>query len=140
MARLAGKVALVTGAGQGIGRGIARTFAREGAAVLIAEVEADRGARVAQEIETDGGRARAVHCDVADLDSVEACVETQRDTYGRLDVLVNNAVSGAEARPLLEWTASDLRVSFESGLVGTCLLYTSPSPRDKRQSRMPSSA
>ena len=48
MARLAGKVALVTGAGQGIGRGIARTFAREGAAVLIAEVEADRGARVAQ--------------------------------------------------------------------------------------------
>ena len=119
MARLAGKVALVTGAGQGIGRGIARTFAREGAAVLIAEVEADRGARVAQEIETDGGRARAVHCDVADLDSVEACVETLRDTYGRLDVLVNNAVSGAEARPLLEWTASDLRVSFESGLVGT---------------------
>ena len=119
MARLAGKVALVTGAGQGIGRGIARTFAREGAAVLIAEVEADRGARLAREIETEGGRARAVQCDVADLGSVEACVETLRDTYGRLDVLVNNAVSGVEARPLLEWTASDLRVSFESGLVGT---------------------
>ena len=74
MARLEGKVALVTGAGQGVGRGIARTFAREGAAVLVAEVNAERGARGAREIEREGGRATAVVCDVADLDSVEACV------------------------------------------------------------------
>ena len=88
---LTDKVAIVTGASRGIGRSIARGFAEAGAAVVCAARTLDACEAVAAEIRDAGGRARAVRFDVADREAHAMLLDTARDTYGRLDVLVNNA-------------------------------------------------
>ena len=85
------QVAIVTGGGQGIGRAIAHAFAREGAAVVVADIDAGHGATVAAEITAAGGVARFVATDVADRAAVDALVQTTVAAFGRLDILVNNA-------------------------------------------------
>jgi len=89
--RLEDKVALITGAGSGIGREAALLFAREGASVVVADVADDAGRKTAAEIEEAGGRAHFVHADVSRGDDVRAMVEEAEKTYGRLNVLFNNA-------------------------------------------------
>lgn len=91
MARLAGKVALITGAGTGIGRATARAMAAEGAKVVIAEINAAAGEQTAQIIAQAGGTAIAVPTDVSDEDSVRAAIETATRYYGALHILHNNA-------------------------------------------------
>jgi NAD(P)-dependent dehydrogenase (short-subunit alcohol dehydrogenase family) len=88
---LAGRVALITGAGSGIGEATARRFAAEGALVVVNDVEAERARSVAAAIEKDGGRARAIAADVTRRDDVERMVSGAADELGRLDVLINNA-------------------------------------------------
>lgn len=94
--RLEGKVAIVTGAGQGIGEAIARAFAREGARVVIAEINAQTGSRLAAEL-TD---ALFIQTDVTDAASVEAMIAQTVERYGQLDALVNNAGVNAFYDPL----------------------------------------
>ena len=92
---LAGKTALITGAGRGIGRAIARAFAAEGAAVvLVARSRADL-ASVAAEVREAGGRALAVPTDVTQDAAVEALVENVTGELGRLDILVTSAGAAA---------------------------------------------
>jgi NAD(P)-dependent dehydrogenase (short-subunit alcohol dehydrogenase family) len=91
MARLAGKVALITGAGTGIGRASAQAMAREGAAVVIAELNPDAGEQTAQLIQQAGGRAFSVPTDVTNPDSVKAAVDRAVATFGALHILHNNA-------------------------------------------------
>ena len=88
MARLAGKVALITGAGSGIGRATAVLFAREGARVVVAEIDSQAGEETAQ---LAGEGAIFVRTDVTDEASVEAAIRVTLDRFGRLDVLHNNA-------------------------------------------------
>lgn len=85
------KTVVVTGAAQGIGEAYARALGAAGAAVVVADLNADAGAAVAAGIEDDGGRAVFCRTDVADADSAAACVATAVDTYGGLTGLVNNA-------------------------------------------------
>jgi NAD(P)-dependent dehydrogenase (short-subunit alcohol dehydrogenase family) len=85
--RFEGKVAIVTGAGQGIGEGYARALAAEGARVVVAELNEEQGQRVAKEI----GDALFVRTDVGDPASAEALADTVIREYGRIDHLVNNA-------------------------------------------------
>ena len=93
--RLEGKVAIVTGGGQGIGRGIARLFSREGAKVAIAARTEARLGRVKDEIEAEGGEVLAVATDVRLEDQVKRLADITVERFGRLDALVNNAGVGA---------------------------------------------
>ncbi len=87
---LAGKVAVVTGAGAGIGRAIAETFAACGAAVVLAERDAARAKAVADAIAASGGRGLAVVGDVTQQPAVDALAQATQGAFGRVDVLVNN--------------------------------------------------
>ena len=92
MATLSDKTALVTGGSRGIGAGIAKRLAADGASVAITYTKGgDASAAVVKEIERAGGRAIAIKADAADADAVKAAVEKTVATFGRLDVLVNNA-------------------------------------------------
>jgi len=86
-----GKVAVVTGAGRGIGEAYAKGIAREGARVVVAELDPDHGTRVANEICRAGGAATFIAVDVASPESTRAMAEAAEKTYGGIDFLVNNA-------------------------------------------------
>jgi 2-hydroxycyclohexanecarboxyl-CoA dehydrogenase len=91
MKRLQDKVVLVTGGGRGIGRAICLRLAEEGAKVAVVDILLNETEQVAVEIKKSGGQAIAVQTDVTSLEQVRACVQTVTETWGRLDVLVNNA-------------------------------------------------
>jgi len=92
--RLAGKIAIVTGAGSGIGHETAKLFAQEGATVIVADRAADAASRVAEEIVGSGGKAFPATVDVTREAEVKALIEGTARTHGRLDILVNNAGYG----------------------------------------------
>jgi len=89
--RFVGKVALITGAASGIGETTAKHFCDEGASVVIADVNESGMSRVAEEIEYKGGRISCVCVDVSDPEQVQAAIRHTVETFGRLDILHNNA-------------------------------------------------
>src|SRR5262245_40098599 len=105
--KLAGRVAIVTGTSPNIGGGIAEGLAVEGAHVVCVDVEADNAQQCAAAIRARGGQALGVVCDVTDERQVETMVARARETYGRVDVLVNNAgILGGQSvldMPLDRW-------------------------------------
>jgi NAD(P)-dependent dehydrogenase (short-subunit alcohol dehydrogenase family) len=107
MKRLEKRIAIITGAGQGIGRAIALGLAGEGAKIAIADVNEERANAVKNEIEAGGGTALAIRTDVSDETSVQAMVQKSLQEFGKLDILVNNAgiypVSSVEEMREEDW-------------------------------------
>lgn len=100
-----GKVALVTGAGSGIGRASALAFARSGARVVVADLDASGGAETVRQIEEGEGEAHFVRADVSRDADVEQLVAASVQTFGRLDFAHNNAGIGATPRHSMKWIA-----------------------------------
>jgi NAD(P)-dependent dehydrogenase (short-subunit alcohol dehydrogenase family) len=95
MKKLQDKTAIVTGGGMGIGKAIALLFAEEGANIVVADIDRDAGQATVSEIEGAGGQAIFVLCDVSNSDQVKTLVETTIQTFGGVDILINNAgISG----------------------------------------------
>jgi NAD(P)-dependent dehydrogenase (short-subunit alcohol dehydrogenase family) len=102
--RLAGDVAIVTAGGQGIGEAIAKTFAQEGAAVAVVDINAETAERVRCEIEASGGKAIALTVDVTKSDRVDAMVADVVKRFGTVDILINGAGGWHEIVPLVDIT------------------------------------
>jgi NAD(P)-dependent dehydrogenase (short-subunit alcohol dehydrogenase family) len=98
---LEGRVAIVTGGAKGMGRAISQRFAKEGAAVVIADVDVAQAGETLQAVEAGGGEGLVVACDVTNGDSVRAMVAATAATFGQIDILVNNAgaVLGVHGQP-----------------------------------------
>lgn len=123
--RLAGKVAIVTGAGSvgpgwGNGRATAVLFAREGARVLAVDRDTAALAETLASVEQEGGEARGHACDVTDTDQVRAMVHTAVERFGRLDVLVNN-VGGSRAGGPVELAEADWEAQISTNLTSVYL-------------------
>jgi len=120
MKRLEQRIAIVTGAGQGIGRAIALGLAREGAGVVIADVNEESANTVRKEIEAAGGKAFSIRADVSNENSIEAMVDKTLEAFRRVDILVNNAgifpTSSVEEMSEADWD----RV-IGTNLIGTFL-------------------
>ncbi len=133
--QLDGSVAVVTGGGKGIGRGIARRFAREGAHVVVAEIDVEAGAAVAESLKALGTEGVFVPTDVGQKDQIDAAVATAVQTWGRLDVLVNNAIALSPNVVLEEKTDDMLSATLRTGLWATWWAMHAALPTMREQGR-----
>lgn len=114
---ISGKVALVTGAGQGIGRGIALRLARDGADVAIVDVNEEKAQLVAKEVEALGRKATTFIADVGNRDEVRAAIEHAEKTLGGFDIMVNNA-GIAQVQALADVTPEEVEKIFRINIQG----------------------
>ena len=121
--RLAGKVALVTGADSGIGRAVAALFAREGADVAIVYLcEQDDAAKTKQIVEREGRRAVTIAGDIGDKGFCEQAVQRVVRELGRLDILVNNAGEQHPDEDIRDITEDQLKRTFQTNIFGMFFL------------------
>ncbi|MEZ4769369.1 MAG: glucose 1-dehydrogenase [Caldilineales bacterium] len=104
--RFSGKVAIVTGAGQGIGKGVALRLAREGAAVVIADYNAGTATATSVEVQAAGGQALPYTVNIADVHAAQTMVRDVVAAYGRIDILVNNA-GVVQTKPMMDLSEAD---------------------------------
>lgn len=131
---LTGKVALVTGGARGIGASICRVLAREGAAVAVNySASGSKAMALVEELQKNGGRAAAFQADVRDAAAVKAMVEAVVEKYGRIDGVVNNAISGRQDGSLDEATWADYTNSFDFGCKAVINTISAARPQMKTQ-------
>ena len=119
---LAGKAALISGAGGGICRAITLAYAEAGAAVCCVDIDADAAAETARLVAEAGGRAVSQVCDVADEDQTRAAADTTQDAFGRLDILVSGAAPYDPSGTVVEVSPADWQRVLDVNLTGSFLL------------------
>lgn len=107
MKRLEGKTSIVTGGSVGIGAATCRLFADEGATVIITDIQDEQGKKLAEEINSSGGKAEYFHMNTSNESEVKTVFSSVFDNYGSLDVLVNNAGIGGASKPTDEITSEE---------------------------------
>ena len=130
---LEGKVAIVSGIGPGMGRDISLQFAEHGAKVVAGARTKENVDAVVKEIEAAGGEAVGVQLDITDTASCDAAAAAALDTFGRIDVLVNNAFSDGDHRSFTSADLDDWRATMEVNFFGTLQLTQSVVPAMKEQ-------
>ena len=116
--KLSGKVALITGAAQGIGRGIALRLAKEGADIALVDLNPEKLRHVAEEVQVLGRKASTFVADVGDREQVFQAVEHAHSTLGGLDIMVNNA-GISQVKPLLDVTVEEIERIYRINVQGT---------------------
>ena len=110
--RLKNKVAIVTGGASGFGEGIVKRFAKEGAHVLVADINIEGAEKVASEINNDGGNAIACRVDVSDSQQTKEMIDRSCEAFGKLDILIQNAAIGMRPTPLVETSEEEFDTLF----------------------------
>lgn len=128
MSEMQGKVALVTGGGSGIGRSCVEAFARNGAAVIVSDVDEGGGAESVRLVESAGGRATFVRADVSQLADCEAMIGKAIEHFGRLDYACNNAGIGGEQNMIADTSVDGWQKVIAINLSGVfyCMKYEIP--------------
>jgi NAD(P)-dependent dehydrogenase (short-subunit alcohol dehydrogenase family) len=119
MDRLKHKIAIVTGAANGIGRAISEVFAEEGAWILVTDIDEQAAAIAAEGIRKKGGRAESCRVDIGKLDEIERAVKMVSDQFGRIDVLCNNAAYIGKWHDVLNATDEEWHGCLQTTLLGT---------------------
>lgn len=127
-AKFAGKVAFVTGGGEGIGRAIALQFAKGGVSVVVTGRTESKIKETVQLIESAGGKSLAVTCDVRKEDEVKAALQRTKEIFGRLDIAVNNAGVDERASPSADQSVEEFERVLDTNVLGTflCVKYEVP--------------
>jgi len=131
--KLKGRVSVITGAGSGIGRAIALEYAKEGATVVVVDMNTTAAENVVKEIQDIGGQAQAIPCDVSNSDNVQMLIELTLQAFQKIDILVNNA--GISKSALIENTTDELWNNvLNVNLTGTfnCIRAITPYLQKKR--------
>ena len=130
---LAGKVALVTGAGEGIGRATAKLFAAQGAIVGVLGRTEENVRSTVEEITSAGGRASLIVADVSNADDMEQAIESLTGEHGRLDIVFANAGINGVTTPIEEMKPEEWRETIDNNLTGTFLTVKYAIPHLKKQ-------
>lgn len=118
---LAGKVAVVTGGAKGIGRAVSRRLCEDGATVIILDVDAEGAERTAESL-SDIGTVAAMACDLSEPEEIENAAHECISSFGGIDILINNAASLGELRPILEDSYENWNKVLHANLIGPFLL------------------
>ena len=121
MARLDNRIAIVTGGAGGIGSGIVRAYVKENAKVVIVDIAEEKGQALSQELNNQGYDTLFIKTDLSNKASLQACVDQTIQTYGQIDILINNA-HASRMNSFLNITEDDLNLSFNTGFYATFYL------------------